>query len=349
VYKIAIIGFGVVGQGFAELLESKAEVLRNDTGLEVRLVAIADSAKGSVIVPEGIGIGQALAWIKDGKSLNQFSGTEQGLDAVATIERCGADILFEASWTDIKTAEPATTYIRRALARGMHVVTTNKGPLALHAHKLLAEAKDRGLELRFEGTVMSGTPLLNLARYGLAGCQISEIRGILNGTTNFILTQMSEGGSYDQALRTAQDLGYAEAIPDADVLGWDALAKVCILANTLFDAEIHPDPNAWTCIGITGIKAEEIEAAREAGQVYKLIGRVWREEGRVRVSVSPQRIPKEDPLAGVSGAGNALTFTTDALGEVTIKGPGAGKIPTGYAMLVDLLDVHRTLTCRKGN
>jgi homoserine dehydrogenase len=349
VYKIAMIGFGVVGQGFAGLLESKAEFLRKDTGLEVRLVAIADSQKGSVIAPEGIGIGQALAWAGDGKSLNLFPGKEHGLDAVATIERCDADILFEASWTDIKTAEPATTHIRRALAQGMHVVTTNKGPLALHAHKLLAEAKDRGLELRFEGTVMSGTPLLNLARYCLAGCQISEIRGILNGTTNFILTQMSEGGSYGQALKTAQDLGYAEAVPDADVLGWDALAKVCILANTVFGAEIHPDPKTLTCVGITGIKAEDIESARKAGQVYKLIGRVWREDGRVRVSVSPQRVPQEDPLAGVSGAGNALTFTTDALGEVTIKGPGAGKMPTGYAMLVDLLDIHRALTCRKGD
>lgn len=347
-YKLALVGFGVVGQGFCELLSSKKNFLKKNFNLDYRVVAISDSQKGSVFSRGGIDLSKALEWVKGGRSLDEFPGDENGWGALTTIERSGGDILFEATWTDIRTGEPGLSHIRKALEKGMHVVTTNKGPIALFGNQLQRDAEEKGLFLRFEGTVMSGTPLLNLIRECLAGCQIQEIRGIVNGTTNFILTQMFEGKSYAEALKTAQELGYAEAVPDADVLGWDALAKACILANTVFGAQIKPDPDKLPCQGIDKVSLKDIEQAKSEGMVIKLIARVFIENGEVRVKVSPERIPLSDPLSGIKGAKNALTIKTDALDEITISGYGAGKTPTGFAMLVDFLDIHKKLS-RRGN
>jgi homoserine dehydrogenase len=216
-------------------------------------------------------------------------------------------------------------------------VTTNKGPIALHYRELAGLAAESGAQLRFEGTVMSGTPVLNLARETLLGSRITEVRGILNGTTNFILTRMEEGMDYPTALGQAQSLGYAEAVPDADVLGHDALAKVTILANVLFGASLTPSDSP--CSGITEINRELIARAKVDGKRYKLIGRVWRSGDEVKASVGPQLVPMTHPLAGVTGATNALTFTTDTLGDVTIVGPGAGRRETGFSVLADLLSI----------
>jgi len=166
------------------------------------------------------------------------------------------------------------------------------------------------------------------------------MRGILNGTTNFILTRMEGGMDYADALAEAQRLGYAEAVPDADVLGWDALAKVTILANTVFGAELHPQDSP--CQGITEITPEQIAAAAADGARYKLIGRVWREGDTVRASVGPQLVSDSHPLAGVGGATNAMTITTDTLGDVTIVGPGAGRRETGFSLLNDLIAIGRS-------
>ena len=219
----------------------------------------------------------------------------------------------------------------------MHVSTTNKGPLALHYKELADLADGKGIRFLFEGTVMSGTPVINLIRETLAGSQISEIKGILNGTTNYILTRMEEGLSYEDALKKAQELGYAEAVPDADVLGWDALAKVTILAKTVYGA--RGNPFDFPCEGITGITASAITDAKARGKRFKLIGKVWREGSDVKASVAPEEVDMTHPLAAVMGATNALTFTTDTLGDVTIVGPGAGKIETGFSLLVDLLKI----------
>jgi homoserine dehydrogenase len=248
-----------------------------------------------------------------------------------------ADVLLEATYTDIKTGEPATSHIKAALERGLHVVTTNKGPLALHYLELAQLAAKRNVEFLFEGTVMSGTPVLNLVRETLAGAEILEMQGILNGTTNYILTRMEEGLSYEAALAKAQELGYAEAVPDADVLGWDALAKVTILANVVFGAALKPTDSP--CEGITKITAADITKAKTDGKRYKLIGRVWREGGVVKAAVAPRLVDLSQPLAGVMGATNAVAIKTDALGEVTIVGPGAGKAQTGFSMLTDLLHI----------
>jgi homoserine dehydrogenase len=189
-----------------------------------------------------------------------------------------------------------------------------------------------------EGTVMSGTPVINLARCTLAGNEITAIRGILNGTTNFILTNMEAGRSYEDVLAEAQKLGYAEADPTADVGGFDALAKVTILANVLMGENVKPDD--IPCEGITQITLDDIEKAKAEGKRWKLIGEIKKEGGKVTASVAPMMIDLSHPLAGVMGAVNAVTFTTDLMGDVTVNGPGAGRTETGYSILIDLLEIH---------
>lgn len=336
--RILFVGFGVVGQGLAELLVERREQLTQEYGLDWTVVGIADAAKGSCYLPGGIDVAAALEAASRGVSLATLPGGCDW-DALAMIRGAAADVVCEATWTDIITAEPATSHVRSALERRMHVVTTNKGPLALHYHELAALAAASGMHFLFEGTVMAGTPLLNLRRECLAGSGIQALAGIFNGTTNYILTRMEEGLSYADALAKAQELGYAEAIPDADVLGHDALAKVTILANVVFGAHLKPSDSP--CEGITGITAADIVRAKGQGQRYKLIGKVWRQGEAVRAQVAPELIPVAHPLAGVGGAINAATFTTAALGEVTIVGPGAGRRPTGYAMLNDLIHIAR--------
>jgi len=164
------------------------------------------------------------------------------------------------------------------------------------------------------------------------------MKGILNGTTNYILTQMEAEMDYAAALQQAQDLGYAEAVPDADVLGWDALAKVTILANVVFGANLSPDVSP--CTGITEITPDQIAAAAADGKRHKLIGRVWRDGAEVRASVEPQLVDLSHPLAGVGGATNAMTISTDTLGDVTVVGPGAGRRETGFALLNDLIAIN---------
>jgi homoserine dehydrogenase len=338
--RLLFVGFGVVGQGLAELLLERKRQLAEEYGADFSVVGIADTLKGSCHRAEGIDLAEALARVARGESLSRWPDSGSDRDALAMIDAAAADVMLEATYTDIKTAEPATSHMRAALERGMHVVTTNKGPLALHYHELADLAARKGKHLLFEGTVMAGTPVLNLRRECLAGSGIEAIQGILNGTTNYILTRMGEGLSYEEALGKAQQLGYAEAVPDADVLGWDALAKVTILANVVFGANLRPSDTP--CEGITGITAEAIAAAGREGKRYKLIGTVSREGGSVRAEVAPRLVPLSHPLAAVSGPTNAVTFTTAALGEVTVVGPGAGRTATGYAMLNDLLHIQRS-------
>ncbi len=337
--RLLIIGFGTVGQGLAELLLEKSDRLAAEYGFHWTVTGIADTVKGSVYHPAGVDLARALAAAIGGTSLSRLDPGGCDWDAPTMIERAEADALVEVTYTDITTGRPATDHVRAALTRGLDVATTNKGPVALAGRELLELASQRGKRFLFEGTVMAGTPLLNLVREGLAGAEIGEIRGIFNGTTNYILTAMEQGMEYEAALAKAQELGYAEAVPDADVQGWDALAKVTILANMVLGADLKPADSP--CTGITDITLEDVAAARNDGMRYKLIGRVWRDGGSVRASVAPTLVERRHPLAGVTGAANAATIRSDALGEVTVVGPGAGRRETGFALLNDLLTIGR--------
>ena len=340
--RVAIIGFGVVGQGLVEILRDKGETLRRQDGLHIQIVAVCDTAKGAVHHPRGLDAALLLQAVQSAGSLESYpdgAGLVRGLDSVSTIRDTGADVIVEATWTNLETGEPAITHIRTAFQAGKHVVTSNKGPVALAYRELKALADANGLLWGIEGTVMSGTPALRLGTTSLAGCTIGAIQGILNGTTNFILTRMEEGASYAEALAEAQRLGYAEADPTADVEGYDALGKLLILAAVVFD---HPmTAQQVSRQGITHLTPQDIQRARAQGKRWKLIAELQRTDDGVHARVAPQMVALSHPLAGVSGATNAITYVTDLLGEVTLVGPGAGRRETGFALLSDLLEIHR--------
>jgi homoserine dehydrogenase len=345
--KIGLIGCGTVGQGFLEILDSKSDYLGDQFDFEPIVVAVCDKLKGTILLPEGIDIKKLLQILNEGRKIDEYlegkTNQAEGMETLEIIEECDADIFAELTYTDIQTAEPATSYIKKALRTGKHVVTSNKGPAALYYRELNKLAKENHLFFRIEGTVMSGTPLFSLFENGLAGNKIKEIKGILNGTTNFILSKMEEENmDYRDALKLAQKLGYAEADPTADVEGYDALAKITILSNVFLEGNIKPSDAERE--GITSISKKKVLAAKEENYRYKLIASTKKENGQIVASVSPQKLPISDPLAGVMGANNALTFELDLLGKVTIQGPGAGKIETGYSILTDMLAIHRHLS-----
>lgn len=341
--KIALIGCGTVGLGLLEILDKKGEYLKDTYDFEPKIVAISDLLKGSILVPDGIEIKKLFALLDGGGRIDQYYGegnTAELLNPLDMIEKCEADIIAELTYTDIKTGEPATGYIKKALRSGQHVVTSNKGPAALHYHELSKLAHQNGLFFRIEGTVMSGTPVFNLFENGLAGNEIREVKGILNGTTNFILTKMEQDNmDYAEALNLAQKLGYAEADPTADVEGYDAVAKVVILSNVLLGAALTPADVRRE--GITAVTRDEVLAAKKQGFRYKLIAQTKKAGDRIEASVSPQKLPLTDPLSGIMGAQNALSFDLDLMGKITIQGAGAGKIETGYSILSDILAIHR--------
>jgi len=337
-WKIGMAGFGNVGQGLARILEKKQDSLMEKYGFEYKVTFIADPVKGSLLNPAGIDL-KSLLDEMDGKGDLKGHPDATAMDTIQLISGKHADVITEATYTDLKTGEPGVTHIRTALENGIHVVSTNKGPVSIALPELMELAAGNGVSYFFEGVVMSGTPTMNLAREALAGCDINGAMGIVNGTTNYILTMMEEGMSYEEALKKAQELGYAEADPTGDVEGWDAAVKVQVMAKVLMGKPVQVDKVDRT--GITGITPADIESASARGARIKLIAEVGMDGGKLVAKVAPREIPLTHPLAGIMGATNAITLTTDHLGEVTIVGPGAGRVETGQALLTDLLAVHR--------
>jgi len=332
--RLVLVGCGNVGQGLLEILLKKRQELQARYRYEFVVVGVADVAWGTAYNPNGLNI-EAL--LKAAKARQKFPQDLKNWDALTLIEKSDATVVCELAFTNLQTGEPAISHCKAAFSAGKHVVTSNKGPAALAYRELKAMADEKGLNFFIEGTVMSGTPVLNLCAGPLAGCEIIAARGILNGTTNYILTQMEGGMSYAEALKKAQELGYAEADPSGDVEGYDARGKVTILANVVMNTSLKI--SEVSCKGITGITLQDIDKAKKAGSRWKLIGSVKKEENRVTASVAPEMLPLTHPLAGVMGATNAITFTTDLLGDVSIVGPGAGRTETGFSILNDLLKI----------
>ena len=338
--KIALIGFGVVGQAFTEIIRDKKQMLKERYGLDAEMVAIAGRSKGSVYDPDGLDLELLMRKFNETGSLESYPRGEKGFTSLDTITETGADIVVEVTVTNIETGEPALSHVKAALSRGKHVVTSNKGPAALAYKELKKLADQNQVQYRIESTVLSGTPAINFASENLAGHKIYGVKGIINGTTNYILYKMEQGEKYEDALEEAQELGYAEADPTADVEGWDAVAKIMILGNALLGGELKVDDVERE--GITGITLEDIMAAKGKGERIKLIAEAYVEDEMVKAKVSPERVHLSDPLAGVSGTLNALTVMTDGLVEVTVIGGGAGGLGTAHGLLSDILAIHRT-------
>ncbi len=337
IVRLMIVGFGNVSQGLLHILQDDGASLEERFGVRFNVVGVNDLRLGSVYDPNGLPLQELLEAAARG-NLGPVKAAEHGWSVETMLAQGQADTMVEASFTDLQTGEPASTYIRLALQAGLNVVTTNKGPIALNYQELKSLAQENQVRIGFEGTVMSGTPTLALGMNLLAAAGIQKIQGILNGTTNFILSRMESGGSYAEALAEAQALGYAEADPAGDVEGFDAAGKVVILSNLVMDANLRL--SAVDRKGITQLTPQDIQTAKQQGKRWKLIGTVEREGDQVKASVQPVALPVEHPLANVGGATNAVTYTTRLLGDVTLIGAGAGRMETGYALINDLLAIH---------
>src|SRR5947209_3739010 len=337
--RLSIIGFGTVGQGLAELLATKRALLKQDYELTVTLVSVANARHGFIYREEGLDIPTLLELAATGRPLSEHAGIRHWANALDGLQATGGDVLAEATGTNLRDAEPGISHIRAGLAQGMHVITANKGPGALAAAELFTLAQQHSVQLRMEATVMAGTPVLSTIREGMAGANVTAIRGILNGTTNYILSAMATGRDYAEALAEAQAQGYAEADPTADVEGYDAVAKTLILAALVFGRPLTPDQVLRE--GITAITREQVQQANENGRLIKLIAFLQRlaEDDSLEASVEPTELPLSHPLASVDGIMNAITIHTDSLAEVTVIGPGAGRLQTGQGLLADLLAI----------
>ncbi len=331
--RIILVGLGALGQGLLGHVSSQESRLRDQYGLRIKIVAALDTS-GAVVHPAGIdpaallrakrspgGLANLQPWFRPGR---------RALEIIGTVD---ADTIVEVTPTNIVDGEPAMSHIRGALKAGRHVVTANKGPIALAMDHLTAVAEEHGALLRFSGTVGGGTPMLDLARLSLRGEPVTHIMGILNGTTNYILTRMGEGLEFDAALAEAQKLGYAEANPAYDVDGTDAAIKLTILANWVMGAHLHVTDVATR--GIREVTHADVERARSQGQAIKLIARY---DG-TRASVGPERLPSGDDL-NVPGSLNAVRYETENVGPITLLGKGAGGPQTAAALLRDLIDIH---------
>ena len=322
VFRIALIGTGAVGRGILEAMSRKE--------LGLILTGVADSRSG-MISPEGISPSSLL----ERKKKTGLCG-DPGISADDVVKKASYDVLVEVSPTDASTGEPATGYIRTALSRKCHVVTSNKGPVALHYHELKQEADKAGVLFRFEATVAGAIPILHTLHESLGGNEVRALYGVLNGTCNYILTRMAEEGlSYKQALDEARALGYAEADPTYDVKGIDAAIKLVILANTVWNRRITLDD-----IDITGIDLlteEAIRLAEEQDATIRLIGEIIPEKNLFRLS--PRIIPRHHPLV-VHGSLNAIILRTDLAGDLVFSGKGAGSLETASAVLGDILSIR---------
>ncbi|PJF30011.1 MAG: homoserine dehydrogenase [Phototrophicales bacterium] len=333
---IALIGFGTVGQAFAQLLHDKADDLRDRYAFIPRLVAVITQQRGALYDPNGLNIPDLLASMRDYDTLAHYPRTdtlEYGWTAQKIAMQSTAQVIVEASPSNLNTGQPALDLCFAALDAKKHIVLANKGPVSVAYPELMARADANGCLVRFESTVMAGTPSIRLAMNALRGSQITAVKGILNGTTNYMLTQMETGMAYAEALAEAQRLGYAETNPDGDVLGWDAAGKAIILASALFGIKLKM--SELSVKGITDITPEMITQAQQDGERWKLIAEIT----PTGASVAPKRLPITHPLANVGGTTNAITYTTDVLGDVTLIGAGAGGTQTAYGMLSDLIEI----------
>lgn len=334
--RLAMAGFGNVGRAVAGGLESAAAA----TGCAFSLVGVSDPRYGVVVDPTGDGLDvSALNAAAEAGSFSDLAGARPDLDTVGMLGTVEADTLVELSYTDLQTGEPARSHIRAALERGIHVSTTNKGPIALDLDGLEQLAASNGAILAYEGTVMSGTPAVAVARDTIRVSGFQRALGILNGTTNFILGRMEAGLGFDDALAEAQHLGYAEADPSGDVEGHDAAAKLVILARVLTGQTIPIE--SVTTSPLSDVDTDAVAAAATAGRRWKYVAALDATGGELTASVRPIEVAEDHPLWGVGGATNALTFETSLLGPVTVVGAGAGRSETAVSVFSDLARMMR--------
>lgn len=339
--RIALLGYGNVGRALIELLAEKEIVLREQHGLTIGVTGMLTRTSGGWLANDdemGVSPAAALAmgWPSGGLPAGASAFTGDGEAFAATAP---GDALVELTTLDAQRGQPALDHMRAALAAGKSVVTANKGPIAHGYRELRALAEIRGVSLRFESTVMDGTPIFNMAEAALPATTISGFRGLLNSTSNYVLGRMAQGETLEVALSGAQKLGIAEADPANDLDGWDASVKATVLANVLMGSDIRPGD-----VRRDGLGAEAMRAAQAAllpGQTLKQVAEAERMGESVSVRVRLVALPPGDALAHLSGMEAALTLHTDTMGDLTLVEGEGGPGQTAFGVLADLVNIAR--------
>jgi homoserine dehydrogenase len=333
--RIWVVGFGTVGQWVVRALHIQAETLTARYGFVPVVVAVANARDGFVHRPEGLDLQALLDLAGRGRTLTEHPDARHLPNALEGLRATEADLLVEVTASPAADGEPGFAHMREALDRRIPVVTSNKWPVALHGEQLVDLARRQGVAFRAESTVMSGTPVLSTLVDGLAGTTPIALRGILNATANFVLSAMTSGQSYEDALEEAQAVGLAERDPSADVDGHDAVAKTMILAALVFGRQLRPEEVARR--GIVEITRAELDQAARAGARIKLVASLTPSGDELEARVEPVQLSSDDPLAHVDGVANAVICRADPVGEVTVVGPGAGPELAGQGVFSDLI------------
>lgn len=352
--QLASLGFGNVGQALATMLAEKADLLKSCYDLTFGFTGAYTRQSGAWIAPAGISAADLAAsgWPrrhdeadigceKEQVARQALSGS-QVFAGTATefAATCPADVVLELTTLNPRDGQPAIDHIRAALTTGRHVVTANKGPIAYAYRPLRLLAQEHGAALRFESTVMDGTPIFNMAQAALPATIITGFRGLLNSTSNYVLGRMAQGEPLEEAIRGAQRLGVAEANPANDLEGWDGAVKATVLANVLMESDLRP-----TDVGRDGLGTEamrQAQAALQPGQTLKQVVTVCREGERIAARVALEALPSSDLLAHLSGMETALLLHTDTMQDLTIVEGEGGPGQTAFGVLADVIAIART-------
>jgi len=343
-YNLCFIGFGNVARALVRLLERKRDLMKSKYGITYSVTGIATGSHGFAVNTNGLDVVQALEKVEGGKSIAPLS-TFQIEDSLAVIKHSNAHVMFENSPVNTQTGQPALDHIRAALKLGMQAITANKGPVVHGYRELTALAESKGKKFRFESAVLGGAPVFSVMREALPLAEISSFKGILNATTNVILSRMESGESYEQALAYAQSIGLAETDPTNDVDGWDAAIKVAALVTVLMDASRPMTPQQVNPTGIRGITSEMIAKAKTEGKRYKLVCSAEKVGDKVNASVAPQLVDSSSPLYGMMNSSTGLTVRTDVILDYSItlsEKPGmtGGPEETAYGLFADFVNLH---------
>ena len=342
-YNLCLVGFGNVGRELVRLLEDKREILRTEHGIEWRITGVASRRMGWLAKPEGFESAELLR-------IGADSSGSAGLKAAATngvrgwLRAARADVLFEMTSLNRQTGQPAIEHLQAALELGAHAISANKGPVVYALHDLNSLATKVGKRFLFESAVMDGTPIFNLFRETLPAVNLRGFRGLLNSTSNVVLTEMEAGRSFAEAVRRAQEIGVAETDPSDDLEGWDPAVKVCALCNVLMGASLRPADVER--VGIATVSPEASRDARAAGRPYKLVCSARRDGDAIRARVAPEQLLLSDPLASMKGTTSAIFFDMDVFGLSIIEHK-PGVIATAYGLTSDFVravgttDEHR--------
>ena len=339
-YRLAFIGYGNVARSLARLLKRKRDLLEQIYDITYSVTGIATGRHGHAVNPDGLDIDKTLELVESGQAISSLSVLDVK-DPASVIQNSRADVMLENSPVNTQTGQPALDHIRLALHLGQHAVTANKGPVVHGYRELMELAASQAKLFRFESTVLGGSPVFSVFREAFPLAELASFKGILNATTNIILSRMENGETYEQAVKYCQSVGVAETDPTNDVDGWDAAIKVAALVTVLMNTPFTPqDVNP---VGIRGITAEMIAQAKAAGKRYKLVCAVEKVGEKIQARVAPELLDASSPLYGIMNSSTGLTFRTDVLPDYSItvserEGMAGGPVETAYGLFADFVN-----------